>query len=292
MSGLSRRDGALALAVLVAVAVLVGIATRPAPGASPASVPAEPLVLLLQTAVWLVVAADILITVAIVYVLATDKRWLRQQLAKRHWSVTLASYLAALMPTALATLMILFLRQTNGSRGALPVLLGAGFGRPRLGSSLAGAAAAGSTTWASLLLAVLLVVLFLGWLFWPAPRRKPVERVTPPVPDSVSQMVDDSLEALQAISDPRRAIITAYSSMERSMTRVGLPRRVSEAPLEFVVRALRSFVGVSNDLNRLTFLFELAKFSDHAIDEEMRSSAIAALSAIRAQLITAPSPSA
>ena len=86
------------------------------------------------------------------------------------------------------------------------------------------------------------------------------------------------------IRDPRRAIIAAYASMEGSMYSAGMPRRLSEAPVEYVTRVLSTLVGVSAGLTRLTELFEIAKFSDHEIDEGMRADAIGALSQIRDQL--------
>jgi Domain of unknown function (DUF4129) len=286
VSGLSRRDRVLAFGALVAVAVLVGMAVRPGGGGTGVAVPEEPLLVSIQTLLWLIIAADVLITVTIVDALLTDRRSLPER-AQRPWTVTLASYLVALVPTVLALVLILRAPRNNVS-GLLSLLSAAavgGGGRAGSTSALSGSGAGGQATWLGLAFALLIVILFLTWLFWPAPRRHPARvSARPPAEDTVSAAVEVSLEALHAIPDPRQAIIAAYSSMDRSMSRAGWPRRFSEAPVEFVTRVLTALVGMSGDLRRLTELFEIAKFSDHEVDEGMRADAIGALSGIRERL--------
>jgi hypothetical protein len=289
MSVISRRDRALVFVALIGVAVFVGMAVRAGGGGGAVEVPKEPLVVAVQTAVWLVLAADILLTAAIV-----DALWHHRGLARarqpRHWIL----YLGSLVPTILAGLLLLFIHKQNGG-AALSLIPGAGlFGAPRFGAT---PHAAGSTTsavapWLGLVFAALIVIVFLAWLFWPAPKRV-ITRTRPPQPETmVTMAVDESLELLRAMPDPRQAIIAAYSSMERSMSRAGWARRLSEAPIEFVTRILTAVAGVSDDLVRLTELFEVAKFSDHVIDERMRDDAIGALSGIRDRLQTAAPSSA
>lgn len=292
MSGLSRRDRTLAFLALVAVAVLVGVASRPGAGTGFAGVGAEPLAVASQTALWLIVAADIFVTVAIVYALWTEREFQRERLRKRPWTVTLASYIAIASPTLLAALLVLLVRRSN-SPGlvALRGLLAAPSSRLPAASRVAASATSGQDTVIGILLAALIVVAFLAWLFWPAPRRAaPARSWVTPVDQAVSSAVEESLDALRSIADPRRAIIAAYSAMEVSMSRAGMSRRDSEAPAEFVTRMLNKVAGVSRDLERLTHLFELAKFSDHEVDEEMRSGAIAALSGIRDRLRSVSQP--
>ena len=80
--------------------------------------------------------------------------------------------------------------------------------------------------------------------------------------------------------DPRRAVLKAYAGMERALGEDGLPRRPTEAPLEYLgrVRAGRRAAG------RLTALFERARFSRHEIDEPMRRDALDALDEVRSEL--------
>ena len=286
MAGLLRRDRALIFVVLLAVAVLVGMAVRPGAGGAGSDIAQEPIMIASQTVVWLILAADVLVTLAII-----DAVWSRRAMQipvkPRRWTETLATYLAALVPSLLAALLIVYVRRRSGG-GALMSIPGMFLNGPlpaSRGSRLAAAAGANEATWLGLVFAVLIVILFLGWLLWPAPQRKKVAvRAAPPPANPVVAAVEESLDALRAIPDPRKAIIAAYASMEGSMFRAGLPRRLSEAPIEYVTRILAGLVGLSADLTRLTQLFEVAKFSDHTIDEPMRSEAIGALSNIREQL--------
>jgi len=104
--------------------------------------------------------------------------------------------------------------------------------------------------------------------------------------EAIVDALDLSIGDLRHEPDARRAIIAAYARMETAFTAVGLPRRPSEAPYEFLVRALRE-LDASAAAARLTELFELARFSDHAATQAMRNEAIDALVAVREELRTA-----
>jgi hypothetical protein len=100
----------------------------------------------------------------------------------------------------------------------------------------------------------------------------------------VSLALDESLEDLRNDPDLRRAIIAAYARMEGVLAGVGLPRHPSEAPFEYMERALASLETSAAAAERLTALFEWAKFSQHEPGPEMRDDAIAALVAVRDEL--------
>ena len=102
--------------------------------------------------------------------------------------------------------------------------------------------------------------------------------------DAVSAAIDESLDDLRRDPDLRRAIIAAYARMERALAHAGLPRRPSEAPFEYVERALTTLETSPEPVRRLTALFEWAKFSHHEPEPEMRDEAIDALVAIRDEL--------
>ena len=102
--------------------------------------------------------------------------------------------------------------------------------------------------------------------------------------EAVSLALDESLDDLRNDPDLRRAIVAAYARMERALASVGLPRRPSEAPFEYVERALRSLETSADAAERLTTLFEWAKFSQHEPGPEMRDDAIDALVAVRDEL--------
>jgi len=57
--------------------------------------------------------------------------------------------------------------------------------------------------------------------------------------------------------------------MERALAVSGIPRRPSEAPFEYIERALRDLETSTESARRLTDLFEWAKFSQHEPEPEM-----------------------
>jgi hypothetical protein len=125
------------------------------------------------------------------------------------------------------------------------------------------------------------------------PPRTPGERLV--------ELLDDTLEDLEREPDPRRAVIGAWARMERGLAAAGLPRRPAEAPFEYAGRVLESALAPTDrgtplgfpgplrpdSVHRLTGLFERAKFSRHAIGEDHRHEAIAALRAVRRELAEA-----
>jgi hypothetical protein len=100
----------------------------------------------------------------------------------------------------------------------------------------------------------------------------------------VSAAIDESIDDLRNDPNLRRAIVAAYARMEQALGRAGLPRDPAEAPFEYVERALLSLDTSAESAQRLTALFERAKFSHHEPEPEMRDEAIDALVAVRDEL--------
>jgi hypothetical protein len=103
---------------------------------------------------------------------------------------------------------------------------------------------------------------------------------------ALAEILDDTLDDLRAEKDPRKAVIAAYSRMERSLASFGLPRRPFEAPGEYLSRVLEELQSGSPAARRLTHLFERAKFSQHTINLGMKEEAIDAVVALRDELRT------
>lgn len=97
-------------------------------------------------------------------------------------------------------------------------------------------------------------------------------------------MLEETLDDLRNEPDPRKAVIAAYARMEQSLGAYGLPRRTSEAPLEYLARVIEQLTGGGSAARRLTKLFERAKFSEHRIDARMKEDAIDAVVAVRDDL--------
>jgi len=102
--------------------------------------------------------------------------------------------------------------------------------------------------------------------------------------EAVSQALDESLDDLRTDPDLRRAIVAAYARMERALGASGVARRPAEAPFEYMERALTSLDASADAAERLTALFEWAKFSHHEPRPPMRDEAIDALVAVRDDL--------
>jgi hypothetical protein len=97
-------------------------------------------------------------------------------------------------------------------------------------------------------------------------------------------VIEESLEELEREPDPRRAVIRAYTGMERTLARRGLGRRPFEAPLEYLARTLVALRVSRPAGERLTALFQRARFSEHTIDPGMKQEAIGALVRVRDEL--------
>src|SRR5918994_3671905 len=100
----------------------------------------------------------------------------------------------------------------------------------------------------------------------------------------VAEALGDITAELRAERDPRRAVIRAYSGMERTLGARGLPRHAYEAPFEYLERILTGVQASAHSVGRLTNLFERARFSEHRIDVQMKDEAIDALVALRGEL--------
>jgi hypothetical protein len=114
-------------------------------------------------------------------------------------------------------------------------------------------------------------------------RRRRTDVLTPDQLRELGEALDEAIDDLRRDPDPRRAVIAAYARMEQALTVYGLPRRSSEAPYEYLSRVARE-LEAEQPVAALTELFEVAKFSEHSVDEPMRGRAIDALTAVRQEV--------
>lgn len=119
-----------------------------------------------------------------------------------------------------------------------------------------------------------------------------LRRGRPDAPDpdaeiAAVQAATAAIAALDAESDPRRAVIAAYTAMQRTLGDHGVVRAPAEAPREYLRRALlasRAGRASERELTTLTRLFEEARYSVHPIPERTREAAFSALSALQGVL--------
>jgi hypothetical protein len=93
-----------------------------------------------------------------------------------------------------------------------------------------------------------------------------------------------SLADLESERDPRLAVQHAYAHMEESLGEVELSRAPDETPTEFTARVLRVLGASAGAASELTGLFEVARFSDHPMDEDDRRRAIASVRRVEAEV--------
>jgi hypothetical protein len=103
-------------------------------------------------------------------------------------------------------------------------------------------------------------------------------------PAALQAAVDESLEDLRAEPDSRRAIVRCYARFERVAADSGLARKPSLTPMEFMREVLLRLPMPRAAVPSLTGLFELARFSHHALGPRERDRALEALHEIRAAM--------
>ncbi len=133
----------------------------------------------------------------------------------------------------------------------------------------------------------LIVLAAVAWWLSGRARRRARGELPTELATAVALAVDESLDDLRAEPDPRKAVIAAYARLEHVLAAHGLPRKPSEAPLEYLGRMLAALSVGDKAARALTDLFERAKFSQHAVGLEMKDDAIAALETVRDDLLAA-----
>jgi hypothetical protein len=119
-------------------------------------------------------------------------------------------------------------------------------------------------------------------------RRRGPRRTGSGLSEQLAFALDDAIDDVHAEPDPRRAVIKAYARTEQILAAHGLPRHAAEAPFEYLARTLETLAASAGSAERLTGLFERAKFSLHEIGPESRDEAIGALTAVRDELRQRP----
>jgi hypothetical protein len=115
-------------------------------------------------------------------------------------------------------------------------------------------------------------------------RRQRELLAATPIRETLAEVLDETLDDLRNEPDPRKAVIGAYSNMERTLAARGVPRHESEAPDEYLARILDVVGASGHSVRRLTRLFARARYSPHEIDLQMKEDAIDALTGLRAEL--------
>ena len=265
---------AAAVAVVVGLLLVVGAsARRPLNGGAAApSLPTWPL--LFVVGVGLVVSAAL--GLAVLGPIMRVRAGQSGRSALRAGPLTLS--LSLLVPAAIIALYTT--QGTNGERKAI------GQPAPASHTKLAGKpgerGADHSTGIAALTAGVGAgVVGFAGLAIVRARRRREAD-VEPRA--MVAAGARDAAAAAAIPADPRAAVLAAYARMETALASVGLARRPSDAPREYLARLEAGLGGGRAPAARLTELFERARFSPHPVGEDSRAEAFGALETLRMEL--------
>jgi hypothetical protein len=100
----------------------------------------------------------------------------------------------------------------------------------------------------------------------------------------VHEAVTESLEDLRSVPDARAAILRVYRHFERALSDARAPRAPWQTPSEFMRAALARLPVPLVAVERLTALFEIARFSDRPLGIEARDAACDYLDEIRTAL--------
>jgi hypothetical protein len=105
----------------------------------------------------------------------------------------------------------------------------------------------------------------------------------PPLADRFGDRDD-----LRAEPDPRMAVIRAYGRFEHALANARLPRAPWQTPAEFMRTTLARLPVPILPVERLTALFEIARFSDRPLGADARTAACDCLDEITTALETEP----
>jgi hypothetical protein len=192
------------------------------------------------------------------------------------------SWLAALLTTLLLVLVLASIghRASNRERSLLPAHQSVG-SRPEPTRSSSHRSGPGLDTWlVAGIGGALAVALVAAGLVARTRRATPDDDLEEPPEPVAEEAGEVDLDALLADPDPRRAVIAAYAGMERTLARVGVGRRAPEAPLEYLGRLRAAGPALAPMADRLTALYQRARYGPGPISPAMRDDAIAALRAL------------
>src|SRR5215212_219356 len=301
METASRRRpllAALGLAVTVLITLVALAARSSSLQASDGPTNAGPVIAIVHVIEIVGIALELLAILILVVVFRLSRRRGEdeddepyQEPVRVHWLVRLLSNL--LPPLVLAAMIVAITRSRPADQSLELAPIGDFGTSPGSGGLAEQVVTNLGLSWGEVLIAVVLAVAaFVAIL-----RAFRAYRASVSTPDEEPEVLRQTSALVSAVGaslrdarlepDPRRAVITAYATMERMLAAQGWPRREVEAPLEYMTRLFAQRNVRADALVTLTELFELARFSHHVISPATKDRAIGALTVIDKELRSA-----
>jgi hypothetical protein len=269
--------------VLVVLAVVVVAGAQAGAGGPPAPEAAGSAAAPVMRALLILTYLGEIAVIALVAWALWPERGIRRRPADRSSLrlMMLASFLQALLVIGL-----IWLRLRAGA-GGLASLFASSPGDPAVARipplpRIAGLPGGGD--WLTALIVVATIVAALGYLTLSGGNRPWRRKSVPVVAERLAAAAGAAIDDATADADARAGVIRAYLRMTQALAAAGLPRARHETELEYMERAFEWMAAPSEPISTLTVLFNEARFSQHAVGDEMRREAVSALERIREDL--------
>src|SRR5829696_6641113 len=279
----------LAVTVLITLVALAARSSSQQAGEGPTN--AGPVIAIVHVIEIVGIALELLVILILIVVFRLSRRRDEddddepyQEPVRVHWLVRL---LSSLLPPLVLTALIVAITRSRPVDQSLELAPIGNFGAsPGSGGFVEQVVTNLGLSWWEVLIAVVaFVAIIRAFRAYRAPVSTPNE--APEVLQQTSALasaIGAGLRDARLEPDPRRAVNTAYATMERMVAAQGWPRREVEAPLEYMTRLFAERNVRADALATLTELFELARFSHHVISPATKERAIGALTVIDQEL--------
>jgi hypothetical protein len=281
--GGGKGSGRILVGALIGVALVaaVGLASRahtPAGGGHTRSISED---IFLEYLLLLLVGLAVVVVPVALYLFVAGRDDDEPALPERkNWMLPLLFSMIVLSVVA-----VLVLRYVHDHHGAHNNPASQLIGLAKHGTRATGAV---GFDWGPVIVVSSLAVVALAAGLWLVREHRRTQPRRTQVAAELAVLLERTIADLRAEPDPRTAVIAAYAQMEVALADVGLRRRADEAPREYLGRVLPDVGAQTASVERLTRLFERAKFSPHAIDAAMKDEAIDALDSLRDDLRSTP----
>ena len=281
---------------MVGAGLVLAMAATVGPSPAPTAAPGASLVLRLPEVVWMIVLGLSALSLLLLLSMQRPRRPTEDEAEAGKTRPPRPSALLASVPILLLMILFIYLAWTRWAPGTghpldAPLAAIAGLlellaqarkaptSVPAFDYALAGLALLLAFGTFALMVLVVFAERIVRWWDGPAPGG-----TGSPLDVAVSESLDD----LRSEPDARAAIIRAYRRFELALSAARMPRPAWQTPAEFMRSVLAEASMPSAPVQRLTSLFELARFSERPLGADARAAACDCLDEVKTALETDP----